>query len=133
MTRAGEARRLRASPAEKETSVTTAPYSPFRRAGDLVTFSGLIGRRDGVPGTDLQEQLALIFEQLDARLAETGLERRDVVKATVWLTDMADWAAMNEVYLDYFAGVELPTRSAVGAQLMPGYVVELEAWAWAGA
>lgn len=111
----------------------TAPYAPFRRAGDLVTFSGLIGRKDdGQPGAGLEEQLALIFEQLDNRLAEAGLERRNVVKCTVWLTDMADWAAMNGPYLEYFAGVELPTRSAVGAQLVPGYLVEIEAWAHAG-
>jgi enamine deaminase RidA (YjgF/YER057c/UK114 family) len=111
----------------------TAPYSPFRRAGDLVTFSGLIGRgSDGQPGADLEEQLGLIFAQLDTRLAEAGLERRHVVKCTVWLTDMADWAAMNGPYLDYFKDVELPTRSAVGAQLIQGYLVELEAWAYAG-
>jgi 2-iminobutanoate/2-iminopropanoate deaminase len=112
--------------------VSTAPYSPFRRAGDLVTFSGLIGRRDGVAGKDLKEQLEMIFEQLDARLAEAGLERRHVVKTTVWLTDMADWAEMNGPYLEYFEGVELPTRSAVGAQLIPGFLVEIEAWAYAG-
>jgi 2-iminobutanoate/2-iminopropanoate deaminase len=112
--------------------VTTPPYSTFRRAGDLVTFSGLIGRRDGEPGADLEEQMALIFEQLDARLAEAGLERRHVIKTTVWLADMADWAAMNGPYVEYFEGVELPTRSAVGAQLIPGCLVELEAWAHAG-
>ena len=114
--------------------MAVAPYSPFRRAGDLVTFSGLIGRTpEGEPGNGLEEQLALIFTQLDARLAEAGLERRHVVKTTVWLTDMADWPAMNGPYLAYFEGVDLPTRSAVGAQLIPGYVVELEAWAYAGA
>jgi len=52
----------------------------------------------------------------------------------VWLTDMADWPAMNTPYLEYFAGVdEMPTRSAVGAQLLPGFFVELEAWAHSGA
>jgi 2-iminobutanoate/2-iminopropanoate deaminase len=112
--------------------VTTAPYSPFRRAGDLVTFSGLLGRRDGVAGADLEEQLTMVFEQLDQRLAEAGLERRHVIKTTVWLTDMANWAAMNGPYLEYFAGLELPTRSAVGAQLAPGFLVEIEAWAYAG-
>jgi 2-iminobutanoate/2-iminopropanoate deaminase len=114
-----------------ELAVTTPPYSAFRRAGDLVTFSGLIGRRDGEPGADLNEQMAMIFEQLDARLAEAGLERRHIIKTTVWLTDMANWAAMNGPYVEYFEGVELPTRSAVGAQLIPGYLVELEAWAHA--
>lgn len=109
--------------------MSQAPYSTYRRAGDWVTFSGLIGRRDGVPGKDLQEQLALIFEQLDARLEDVGLERRHIVKTTVWLTDMHNWAAMNGPYLEYFDGVELPTRSAVGSQLMPGCLVEIEAWA----
>jgi 2-iminobutanoate/2-iminopropanoate deaminase len=114
--------------------VSTPPFSPFRRAGDLVTFSGLVGRGpDGQPGATLEDQLALIFQRLDAVLAEAGLERRHVVKATVWLTDMNDWAAMNGPYLDYFAGLELPTRSAVGAQLLPGYRVEIEVWAHTGA
>jgi len=114
-------------------TVSTAPYSPFRRAGDLVTFSGLIGRTaNGEPGATLEEQLALIFEQLDTRLSEAGLERRHVVKCTVWLTDMADWPAMNGPYVEYFKDVELPTRSAVGAQLIPGFLVEIEAWAYAG-
>ena len=113
--------------------MSTPPYSPFRRAGGLVTFSGLLGRKgdapaDG-PADGLDAQLRLIFEQLDQRLAEVGLDRRHVIKTTVWLTDMADWEAMTVRYLEYFAGVELPTRSAVGAQLKPGYLVELEAWA----
>lgn len=110
-----------------------APYSPFRRAGELVTFSGLLGRgSDGTPGADLEQQLSLVFAQLDERLADAGLERRHVVKTTVWLKDMADWAAMNGPYLAYFEGVELPTRSAVGAQLAPGCLVEIEVWAHAG-
>jgi 2-iminobutanoate/2-iminopropanoate deaminase len=118
----------------QEDNVSTAPYSPFRRAGDLVTFSGLVGRdANGTLGAGLEEQLALVFEQLDTRLAEAGLERRHIVKTTVWLTDMADWAAMNGPYVEYFKDVEMPTRSAVGAQLVPGYLVELEAWAYAGA
>lgn len=112
----------------------TAPYSPSRRVGDWVTFSGLVGRDADGPVEGLEGQLAAIFDQLDARLAEQGLERRHVVKVTVWLTDMADWAAMNVPYLAYFEGVEqLPTRSAVGSQLLAGYLVELEAWAHAGA
>jgi 2-iminobutanoate/2-iminopropanoate deaminase len=109
--------------------MSTSPYSPFRRAGGLVTFSGLLGRMGDAPAEGLDAQLRLIFEQLDQRLAEVGLDRRHVIKTTVWLSDIADWEAMTARYLEYFAGVELPTRSAVGGQLKPGYLVELEAWA----
>jgi 2-iminobutanoate/2-iminopropanoate deaminase len=107
------------------------PYSPYRRVGDLVTFSGLLGRVDDQPVAGLEAQLDVIFEQLDQRLADAGLQRRHVVKTTVWLPDLDDWDALNVKYLAYFEGVELPTRSTVGAQLRPGYLVELEAWAHA--
>jgi enamine deaminase RidA (YjgF/YER057c/UK114 family) len=107
----------------------TAPYSPFRTVDGFTYFSGLVGWRDGVPGKDLEQQLALIFEQLDAALHRAGLERRHIVKCTVWLADMADWERMNVPYLEYFADCELPTRSATGAQLLPGLLVELEALA----
>ena len=108
----------------------TSPYSPLRAADDLVTFSGLLGREDGEPAATLEGQLELIFSQLDRALAAAGLARRDVFKTTVWLADLTDWAAMNGPYLDYFRDVELPARSAVGAQLQPGCLVELEAWAY---
>jgi 2-iminobutanoate/2-iminopropanoate deaminase len=88
-----------------------------------------VHQKGRTPADGLEEQLRLIFEQLDQRLAEVGLARRHVVKTTVWLSDIVDWEAMTARYLEDFAGVELPTRSAVGAQLKPGYLVELEAWA----
>ena len=110
-----------------------APYSTFRQVGDLTFFSGLVGWRDGVPGKDLEEQLGLIFEQLDSRLIDAGLQRRHIVKCTVFLVDMSDWARMNKPYLEYFAGCELPARSAVGGDLLPGILVELEAVAHSGA
>lgn len=109
--------------------MTATPYSPFRRVGNLVSFSGLVGRRAGAVGEDLAAQIRMIFEQLDAVLDEVGLRRSDIFKTTVWLSDIADWADMTEHYLRYFEGLELPTRSAVGAALPPGFLVELEAWA----
>ncbi|MFN2539720.1 MAG: RidA family protein [Mycobacteriales bacterium] len=105
-------------------------YAPFRQLGaEVVVFSGLVGRQDGVAAESLTAQLDLIFEQLDVRLAAADLTRGDVCKTTVWLADMADWSAMNVPYEAYFAGAEPPARSAVGAQLIPGCLVELEAWA----
>jgi len=64
-------------------------------------------------------------------LAETGLDFRDVVKTTLYLVDMADFAAVNEVWVEYFTD-DRPTRSAVAVAALPiGARVEVEAWAYA--
>lgn len=110
------------------------PYTPVVRAGDWLVCSGQVGIADGalVDG-GLKPQLRQAMANLRALLEGEGSSLGAVVKTTVFLVDMDDYAAMNEVYIELF-GDHRPARSAVAVAALPiGAVVELEAWAWAPA
>jgi 2-iminobutanoate/2-iminopropanoate deaminase len=82
-----------------------------------------------VPG-GIAEQTTRVLENLKAVLGEAGLGMADVVKTTVFLKDMGDFAAMNEVYASYLAphGMVAPARSTVEVARMPkDALVEIEA------
>ncbi len=111
-----------------------APYSQAIKANGLVFVSGQLGLRPGerelVPG-GVAEQTEQVFENLRAVLeaADSGLER--VVKTTVFLQDLGDFAAMNEVYARHVGGAP-PARSTVQVAKLPsGALVEIEAVALA--
>jgi 2-iminobutanoate/2-iminopropanoate deaminase len=106
------------------------PYSQGIIAGGLVFTAGQIAidpkSGEVVPG-GAAEQTARVMQNLTAilRAAGSGLDR--VVKTTVFLTDMADFAAMNEVYGKAFGG-HRPARSTVAVASLPkGVKVEIEA------
>ena len=106
------------------------PYTPVVRAGEWVIVSGQIGLRDGalVEG-GFGPQLEAALANLEAQLAAVGARLDQVAKTTVFLTDMADYAAMNEAYVAAF-GDHRPARSAVAVAGLPlGAAVEIEAWA----
>ena len=107
------------------------PYTPVVRAGPWLIVSGQVGARDGsiVPGgTRPQTEQALA--NLAARLAEHAASLADVAKTTVFMTDIADFGDINEVYASAF-GDHLPARSAVAVAALPmGAAVEVEAWAY---
>ncbi|MEJ7846306.1 MAG: RidA family protein, partial [Acidimicrobiales bacterium] len=106
------------------------PYTPVVRAGEWVIVSGQIGLRDGalVEG-GLGPELVAALANLEGQLASVGARLDQVAKTTVFLTDMADYAAMNEAYVAAF-GDHRPARSAVAVSGLPlGAVVEIEAWA----
>lgn len=111
-------------------SPPVGPYTPVVRAGDWVIVSGQIGLRDGalVDG-GLVPQLGAALTNLAAQLATAGARLDQVAKTTVFLTDMADYPAMNQAYVDAFGG-HRPARSAVAVVGLPlGAAVEIEAWA----
>jgi 2-iminobutanoate/2-iminopropanoate deaminase len=105
------------------------PYSHVVEAGDLLFLSGMIpvdpGRglsiKDDVPAaTDL------ILTNVRTALAAVGSDLDKVVKATVFLRDMADFAAMNEVYKTFFPE-NPPARSCVAVREIPGgFPIEIE-------
>lgn len=104
------------------------PYSQAIRVADFVFASGQIPLTPA--GELVQGDAATQFEQclsnVKAVLDEAGLTLADVVKTTVFLTDMADFAAVNEVYGAHFAE-PFPARSAVGVAALPkGAKVEIE-------
>ena len=111
------------------------PYSHAVSAGGFVYTSGQIPLDPTtgvvVPG-DIQAQTWQVFENLKVVLAAAGASLADVVKATVFLRDMNDFALVNEVYSTYFTG-DFPARSAVQVARLPRDVgVEIELVAYTG-
>lgn len=111
----------------------TAPYVPARRAGDWLVLSGQIGLgRDGL-AEGFEGQLRQTLANLDELLAANGARPDQVTKTTVFLADMDDYAALNEIYTGYF-GEPRPARTCVAVAGLPlGALVEVEAWAFVGA
>jgi 2-iminobutanoate/2-iminopropanoate deaminase len=116
-------------------SKPVGPYTPIVRAGDWLVASGQIGLADGklVNGGTTAE-LRQAIANLEGLLAGEGARLDQVVKTTVFLRHLgADYAAMNEAYLECFGG-HRPARSAIGVAELPlGALVEVEAWAYVGA
>jgi 2-iminobutanoate/2-iminopropanoate deaminase len=97
------------------------PYSQAIRAGGLLFVSGQIplDPATGVMvGGDIGDQTRRIFQNLGAILEAAGASFDQVVRTTVYLADMADFAAMNEVYGTYF-GSPAPARSTIQAAGLP--------------
>ena len=109
------------------------PYTPVVRAGEWVVVSGQVGMREGVlVEGGVQAELAQAIDNLRALLESEGATLSDVVKTTVFLVDIGDFAAMNETYIERF-GDHRPARSAVAVAALPvGAHVEVEAWARVG-
>jgi len=106
------------------------PYSQGTIAGGLVYTAGQIAldpaTMEIVPG-GVPEQTEQVMKNLTAILAEAGTGLQRVVKTTVFLVDMGDFAAMNEVYARHF-GAHRPARSTVAVVGLPrGVRVEIEA------
>lgn len=108
------------------------PYSQAVRVGDIVFTSGQVPL-DPATGVlvagGIREQTVRVLENLKAVLHAAGLEMAQVVKTTVFLKNMADFAPMNEVYAGYLApeGVVPPARSTVEVARLPkDALVEIE-------
>jgi 2-iminobutanoate/2-iminopropanoate deaminase len=110
------------------------PFSEAVRVGPLLYLSGAVGL-DGngelVQG-GIEAETRQAMTNIAAVLERHGSAMDRVVKCTVMLADMGEWAAMNEVYLEFFPG-HLPARSAFGASgLALGSRVEIECVATVG-
>jgi 2-iminobutanoate/2-iminopropanoate deaminase len=106
------------------------PYSQATRAGDLLFTAGQVGF-DPATGElvdgGISEQTERVLQNIRAILQAGGLEMANVLKTTVFLVDMADFAAMNAVYARAF-GDHRPARSTVAVAALPrGARVEIEA------
>jgi reactive intermediate/imine deaminase len=103
------------------------PFSDAVRTGNLVFVSGQVGICEGKVGEGIEEQTRFTMESIREVLSRAGCTLEDVVKATVFLTDMSLWPAMNEVYRGYFPN-DPPARSAFGvtALALPELLVEIE-------
>lgn len=109
------------------------PYVRAFRAGDFLIVSGQTGSRgDALVSGGLEAECRQIFVNLREVLAANGASLDDVAKTTVFLTDMADFDAMNEIYADEF-GAHRAARTTVAVAALPrGARVEIEAWAHVG-
>lgn len=106
------------------------PYTPVVRAGPWVVCSGQVGLRDGALVEGLAAQVTQAVANIEALLAGEGAGLGTVVKTTVFLADIADYAAMNDAYIAAF-GDHRPARSAFAVAGLPlGARVEIEAWAY---
>ena len=101
------------------------------RAGDLVFLTGQVPLEDGAPMTTgtIEEQTRVTLEAIKETLAEAGCALPDVVKATVWLRDKADFPGFNRVYGAYFPE-DPPARSAVLGTLLVDVRLEIEVVAY---
>ncbi len=112
-------------------STPVGPYTPIVRAGDWLVVSGQVGIAGGElvsGGTRGQLRQALV--NLAGLLEGEGATLADVVKTTVFLRHLNDYAPMNETYIAAF-GDHRPARSAIGVSELPlGALVEIEAWAY---
>ncbi|MEM7412300.1 MAG: RidA family protein [Myxococcota bacterium] len=116
--------------ASAETRALGLPFSDAVEVGRLVLLSGQIGNRPGsfdlVPGGIAAESRQAL-ENVRAILEDQDLSMRDVVKCTVFLADIADWPAFNDVYVTFFEPGRYPARSALAASgLAVGARVEVE-------
>lgn len=118
-------------------SDTFGPYTPLRRAGNTYFVSGQVGvdpqTKQAPAGVEAQTKQ--VFENLKSVLAGASLDIDDIVKTTVYLADMDDFAAMNAVYETYFSAPR-PARACVAVKELPRVsgdttiVVEVEAVAY---
>jgi 2-iminobutanoate/2-iminopropanoate deaminase len=113
----------------------TLPFSEAVQVGNLLILSGQIGNVPGklelVPG-GMEAEARQTMENIRTTLASRGLTMRDVIKCTVFLTDMAEWPAFNDVYRTFFEP-PFPARSALGTNgLAIGARVEVECIAAVG-
>ena len=108
------------------------PYSQAIRVGDTLYTSGQVALDPHTGALDsggIEAQTTRVLENLKAVLAAAGIDFTHVVKTTVFLKDMKDFAAMNAIYAHYFAppGVVAPARSTVQVSALPkDGLVEIE-------
>ncbi len=105
------------------------PYSQALSVGSLVFASGQIPLDPAtgtIVGTTAAEQAEQVFTNIEAVLREAGLAMKDVVKTTVFLTDLNAFGAVNEVYAKHFVQ-PFPARSCVEISALPkGALIECE-------
>lgn len=105
------------------------PYSPAVKLGDFVYLSGQVPfdpETGDIVGTTIEEQTHRVMKNIEAVLADMGLAFRHIVKTTIFISDMNDFAKLNEVYGSYLEE-PYPARSCVEVARLPRDVkVEIE-------
>lgn len=107
-----------------------APYEPAVSVGNIVAVSGQVGLTADreLAGPDVAAQTRQTLENVRACVDAAGGSVDDIIRCGVYLADLADFAAMNEVYGEFFAEPR-PARTTIGAALAKGFLVEIDALA----
>ncbi len=111
------------------------PYSIALTAGDLIIVSGqgpLDPDGPKIVGSNITEQARVTLDNVKGALEAAGATMDDCVKIGVFLDDINDFDAFNEVYRTYFKD-PLPCRTCVECKMWKGILVEVDAWAVRGA
>ena len=116
-------------------NVRAPHYSPFTRAAGLIFTSGQLplrpGRDTSLASASFKDQAQQALANLRSVLSDAGADLSRVLKTTVYLSDMADWPELDEVYGQFF-GAARPARSVVPTgPLHFGFRIEIEAIALA--
>ena len=102
----------------KNAPEAVGPYSQAVAAGPILVTSGQNPATGTLVEGGIREQTEQVLKNIEAVLAQAGLTMDNVIKTTVFLTDINDFAAMNEVYAAHFGG-DYPARSAVEVGALP--------------
>ena len=109
-----------------------APYSTYTRAGNLIFVAGQVAVDPQTQDTpaSFAAQLHLIFTNLKTILESAGSALENILKTTVFLKDLSNYAEYNEIYRQYFKN-GFPARSTVVADLVrEDFLIEIDAIAW---
>jgi 2-iminobutanoate/2-iminopropanoate deaminase len=112
----------------KNSPAPVGPYNHAVRIGDFLFCSGQIplDAQGNLVSGDIRAQTERVLENVKTILTDQGLTFANVVKATVFMTNLGDFAVMNEVYGKYFTG-DFPARSTIQVAALPrGAGVEIE-------
>lgn len=118
-------------------SQTYGPYTPVRRAGNFYYISGQVGINPvtNTASSDVGEQARQVLSNMQAVITEHSLTMDHIIKTTIFLTDIGDFAAVNSVYETFF-NTPRPARSTIQIAALPklagdtALVVEIEAVAY---
>lgn len=115
------------TPIERFPTTLPVPFSKAVKANGFIFLSGQLAMdaNGNIVEGGIQAQTKFVLERIAVTLQELGASMADVVKATVWLASLDDFAAFNEEYRKHFTA-GLPTRSTVEARLYRGALVEIE-------
>lgn len=112
---------------------TPPPYSPVIVSGDFAFVAGQIGKdfSTGITDPSIEEQTHQVMRNLKAQLEANGSSMENLVKTTIFLTDMGQYGTVNEIYASYLSE-PYPSRSCVAVRELPrvadvDLLVEIEA------
>lgn len=102
-------------------SVPIGPYNQAVKIGNFLFVSGQVALKPGtndLANTDIIEETHQVLQNLKAILAEAGMDFGNIVKTTIFLTDMELFSRVNEIYAKYFDG-SFPARETVAVKGLP--------------